>query len=97
MSAVASPLPVPFDSDAVGRALHRLPARQRVALGLRFREELSEREVAAVLGCRPATAHRLLVRGVRRVRQLLADDGASEARRLHANAAAPRVPRVIVR
>lgn len=73
MSATASLLPVPFDSDAVARAMHRLPARQRVALGLRFHEKLSEREVAAVLGCRPTTAHRLLVRGVRRLRQVLAD------------------------
>lgn len=79
MSAIANPLPVPFQSEVVQRALHRLPARQRVALDLRFDDGLSERDVAAVLGCRPATAHRLIVRGVRRLRQQLARDGAVDA------------------
>lgn len=75
MSAITNPLPVPFQSEVVQRALLRLPARQRVALDLRFDDGLSERDVAAVLGCRTATAHTLIVRGVRRVRQQLASAG----------------------
>lgn len=97
MSAITSPLPVPFDSEAVRRALHRLPARQRVALDLRFDDGLAERDVAAVLGCRPATAHTLIVRGLRRLRQQLAREGAGDGNLLHARATAPRAPRPIAR
>lgn len=98
MAAITSPLPVPFNSDAVRHALNQLPARQRVALDLRFDDGLSERDVAAVLGCRTATAHTLIVRGVRRVRQLLASaDSTGDTRRLHASAVAPQAPRIIGR
>lgn len=97
MSAITSPLPVPFQSEAVQRVLHRLPARQRVALDLRFEDGLSERDVAAVLGCRVATAHTLIVRGVRRLRQQLVRDAATDAAVRHARASAVPAPRLIVR
>jgi RNA polymerase sigma-70 factor (ECF subfamily) len=43
-------------------ALARLPERQRLALGLRYVADLSEREVARALICRPGTAAALLSR-----------------------------------
>lgn len=97
MTATASPLPVPFGSEAVQRVLLRLPARQRVALDLRFEDGLSERQVAAVLGCRTVTAHALLVRGLRRLRQQLAREGAVDAEALHLRAATLQAPRMLVR
>lgn len=96
MSAITSPLPVPFESDAVQHALHLLPARHRVALDLRFDDGLSERDVAAVLGCRTATAHALIVRGVRRLRQLLADE-VGTVPRAQAGAPVPTSPTMIAR
>lgn len=97
MSAITSPLPVPFESETVQHALHLLPARHRVALDLRFDDGLSERDVATVLGCRTATAHTLIVRGVRRLRQLLADDGAVTAGRSPTGAPVPLSPGPIAR
>ena len=43
-------------------ALMRLPKRQRLALALRYVHDLSEREIAEALGCRPGTAAALLSR-----------------------------------
>jgi RNA polymerase sigma factor (sigma-70 family) len=48
---------------AVRTALSALPARQRVAIALRYIHDLSEIEVAHALGCRPGTAASLLSRG----------------------------------
>ena len=44
-------------------ALARLPARQRLALALRYVHDLSDAEIAAALGCRVGTVHALLSRG----------------------------------
>jgi RNA polymerase sigma factor (sigma-70 family) len=54
---------------ALAAALGRLPPRQRVALALRYVHDLSEREVAAALGCRLGTAQSLLSRGRARLRR----------------------------
>ena len=43
------------DRDAVWRALGRLPARQRAVVVLRFFEDLTEVQVAGVLGCSVGT------------------------------------------
>ncbi len=59
----------------VQRALRRLPARHRAALVLRLAEGLSEREIAAVLGCGVTTVRSLVSRGVRRLRQQLNREG----------------------
>jgi RNA polymerase sigma factor (sigma-70 family) len=48
---------------ALVEALSRLPARQRVALALRYVHDLSDAEIAAALGCRVGTVHALLSRG----------------------------------
>ncbi|WP_370617919.1 SigE family RNA polymerase sigma factor [Mumia sp. Pv 4-285] len=42
-------------SDQVWRCLQRLPAKQRAVVVLRYFEDLSEREVATVLGIPPGT------------------------------------------
>jgi RNA polymerase sigma factor (sigma-70 family) len=54
---------------ALVAALGRLPPRQRLALALRYVHDLSEREVAAALGCRLGTAQSLLSRGRARLRR----------------------------
>jgi RNA polymerase sigma-70 factor (sigma-E family) len=41
--------------DEVWRAIAALPARQRAVVVLRYYEDLSERQIADVLGCRPGT------------------------------------------
>lgn len=48
---------------ALAAALAGLPARQRLALALRYVHDLSDDEIAAALGCRRGTVHALLSRG----------------------------------
>jgi RNA polymerase sigma-70 factor (ECF subfamily) len=54
--------------QALGRALAALPARQRVALALRYVHDLPDAEIAAALGCRTGTVHALLSRGRAKLR-----------------------------
>jgi RNA polymerase sigma-70 factor (ECF subfamily) len=49
-------------------ALSRLPARQRMALALRYVHDLSDAQIAAALGCRVGTVHALLSRGRKALR-----------------------------
>jgi RNA polymerase sigma-70 factor (ECF subfamily) len=49
--------------SALASALAELPAKQRIALALRYVHDLSDAQVAAALGCRLGTAHSLLSRG----------------------------------
>jgi RNA polymerase sigma-70 factor (sigma-E family) len=56
------------DRDALWRALGRLSDRQRVAIVLRFYEDLSERQVADILKCRPGTVKSLVSRGLETLR-----------------------------
>src|SRR5436190_18539508 len=56
------------ERDEVWAALQRVSARQRAALVLRFYEDLSERETAAVLNCRPGTVKSLVSRGLETLR-----------------------------
>jgi len=75
------PAPAAFDPEAplraseirraLAAALARLPTRQRLAVLLRFYEEMSTAEIAAALGTSPRAAESLLARGTRRLRQLL--------------------------
>lgn len=48
-----------------------LPARQRSVLVLRYYADLSEAEIAEVLGCRPGTVKSLAHRGLARLRELI--------------------------
>jgi RNA polymerase sigma-70 factor (sigma-E family) len=63
------------ERDAVWRALHMLPARQRAVIVLRYYEELSEREIAAVMGTSAGTVKSQSARALRRLAQLLAAPG----------------------
>jgi RNA polymerase sigma factor (sigma-70 family) len=48
---------------ALAAPLAELPPKQRLALALRYVHDLSEAQIAEVLGCRPGTAASLLSRG----------------------------------
>ncbi|MFJ3669099.1 SigE family RNA polymerase sigma factor [Streptomyces sp. NPDC090106] len=54
-------------------ALAQLPAKQRVAVVLRYYQDLPEGQVADVLGCPVGTARSHASRGVARLRRLLDD------------------------
>lgn len=54
-------------------ALSRLSPKQRVAVVLRYYQDLPEGQVAQALGCPVGTARSHAARGVARMRQLLAD------------------------
>jgi len=57
--------------EAMYRALLGLPQRQRAAIVLRFYEDLSDVQTAAVLGCSPGTVRSLTSRGMQRLREEL--------------------------
>lgn len=60
------------DSDLLRDALASLPARQRVAVVLRYREGLSAAQTADVLGCSEGTARSQATRGLDKLRAALA-------------------------
>jgi RNA polymerase sigma factor (sigma-70 family) len=51
--------------------LGKLPYRQRAALVLRFYEDRSDEEIAALLDCRPATVRSHIRRGLQAMRKVL--------------------------
>ena len=55
------------EADAVWDVLRRLPQRQRAAVVLRFYADLPDDEIAALLGCRPATVRSLIHRALARL------------------------------
>jgi RNA polymerase sigma factor (sigma-70 family) len=55
--------------DETWGVLRRLPDRQRMAVVLRFYEDLSEAEIAELLGCRPGTVKSLIHRGLAKVKK----------------------------
>lgn len=58
------------DRVDLARALSRLPQRQRVVLILRFTEDLSVAETAALLGCAEETVKAHTAAGTRALRQV---------------------------
>ena len=54
--------------DEMWRALQTLPARQRVALVLRYYEDLSERQMADAMGTTESAVKSLLTRGIQQLR-----------------------------
>jgi RNA polymerase sigma-70 factor (sigma-E family) len=67
-----------LDRQALLRACRLLPAAQRAVLVLRFWEDRSIEETAAVLGCSPGTVKSHTHRALRRLRAVL-DDGTGSA------------------
>lgn len=63
------------DQDRLRVALGRLPERQRAALVLRFYEDRSEAETAALLGVPTGTVKSTVSRGLERLQALLEEDG----------------------
>lgn len=61
----------PDEGIAMRDALKSVTPRQRAAIVLRFYEELSEREIAGLFGCRPGTVKSLLTRGLCTLRKEL--------------------------
>ena len=55
--------------DETWALLRALPERQRMAVVLRFYEDLPEAEIARLLGCRPGTVKSLIHRGLAKVRE----------------------------
>jgi RNA polymerase sigma-70 factor (sigma-E family) len=74
--ASAAPDALVAERDAMWRALGELPARQRAALVLRFYEQLPDRDIAALVGCRVATVRSLVARGLHALRASLTVDSA---------------------
>ncbi|MFI0369370.1 SigE family RNA polymerase sigma factor [Actinomadura sp. 1N219] len=63
--------------DVLGRALRRLPERQRLAVMLRYYEDMSEREIAAALGISVGTVKSTVSRAMAKLR----DDDALDDQR----------------
>lgn len=61
------------DRDRLRRALLTLPARQRAVVVLRHYEDLSETEVARILGCSVGTVKSQCNRGLAKLREVLDD------------------------
>jgi RNA polymerase sigma-70 factor (sigma-E family) len=57
------------DQDQVWRALQALSHRQRVALVLRFYEDLTEQQTAEVMSCPVGTVKSLVSRGLKTLRE----------------------------
>lgn len=57
------------ERDELWQALQVLPHRQRVALVLRFYEDMSERDTADVMGCPVGTVKSLVSRGLKTMRE----------------------------
>ncbi|RKS79442.1 RNA polymerase sigma-70 factor (sigma-E family) [Actinomadura pelletieri DSM 43383] len=57
--------------DVLGRALRRLPERQRLAVMLRYYEDMSEREIAETLGVSVGTVKSTVSRGMTKLRELM--------------------------
>jgi len=71
----AAPVVLANDNDELDETMHRvlleLPQRQRAAIVLRFYEDLTDVQTAAVLGCSPGTVRSLVSRGMQTLRQEL--------------------------
>ncbi len=61
------------DIDTLWEAVQRLPDRQRACIVLRYYEDLSERDTAAVLGCAVGTVKSHTSRALSRLRKEIGD------------------------
>jgi RNA polymerase sigma factor (sigma-70 family) len=60
---------LPPELDDTWRRLRALPVKQRTVLVLRYYEDLSEQQIAAVMGCRPGTVKSLAARALDQLRK----------------------------
>lgn len=67
----ADPLPALEERSELLQALGRLQQRQRAVLVLRYFNDLTEAQVAEVLGCSPGTVKSSASRGLARLREAL--------------------------
>jgi RNA polymerase sigma-70 factor (sigma-E family) len=67
------------DRDLVWRALRTLPPRQRAVIVLRYYEDLSELEIAAVMGTSPGTVKSQAARALRRLAAVLSAASSAHA------------------
>ena len=64
----------PFLRNVLGTAITRLPEREKLVVTLYFYEELTQAEIAEILGVSPGTVSQVLRRAVERLRgELLGD------------------------
>lgn len=71
---IAADPPVPLgepELDETWAVVRSLPEKYRVALALRFYEDLPEREIAALMGVRPGTVKSLIHRGLEKLKKEL--------------------------
>lgn len=65
----------PLDvGEGVADAVGRLPYKQRVAIVLRFHEDLSYAQIAKAMGCPAATARSHVHRGLAQLREMIDHD-----------------------
>jgi RNA polymerase sigma-70 factor (sigma-E family) len=69
-----SPQDLVLQQDEVWSALLSLPARQRAVIVLRYYEDLSELQIAEVLGCRPGTVKSQASAAISSLRRTLSED-----------------------
>src|SRR3954451_2118257 len=62
------------ESDALWQAIRRLPPRQRAVVVLRYYEDLSEQQIAAVMGVAPGTVKSLSSAAMSKLRSVYADE-----------------------
>jgi len=70
-----------LERDEVWRAVRALPPRQRAVVVLRYYEDLSERQIADTLGCRPGTVKSQASAALATLRARLSDNAPEGDRR----------------
>src|SRR3954469_24835858 len=70
-----------LERDEVWRAVGALPPRQRAVVVLRYYEDLSERQIADTLGCRPGTVKSQASAAIATLRARLSDNAPEGDRR----------------
>ncbi len=63
--------PAPERDESLWQNVHRLPARQRSAILLRYVADLPHREIAAAIGCSEEAARRSLHEGLQNLRKVV--------------------------